>query len=262
MDSVGETDWHQVFDEICARRGASANAELAQQLCARKGRNGERDFQAALRNINNWRNGTNLPQKANLRLLTELLDIEADQELLVRWRSAYQAARSRRSHLDGAGAERGRSRIWHDARKLMPKLASTAVAVTVLSAAMAGIMVLTGLVPPTGPQADGGDVEVTRTIGYRPYTELEVGQSAIIQARRGPCGEQPPLWHHIEHELPLLLFGRFEDAGLGQSISDTCRGLTPGRLVRYVATKPGTEVFDLFQRTLKVVVRPAGGEGT
>lgn len=259
MTSREAASWHRIFDDICVRRGASANAELAQRLCARKGRNSDRDYQAALRSIVNWRSGANLPQRSNFRLLTELLGIDADKALLARWRNAYQEATStRQAH--GEELPIGEAGIVTGVFE-KPRFAVAAIAVVLLGAVLAGAWVYRGQGALESAVDDGGEVETTRTIGYRAYTELTVGQSAIINAKRGACGQPPPPWQHFEHELPLLLFGRLEDAGLGHSRSDTCGGLTPGRLVRYVATEPGTEIFDLFQRTLKVTVHPADADG-
>lgn len=260
MNPAEGLDWHELFDEICVQQGHSTNAELAQMLCAIKDRTSERDYQAALRSLTNWRNGTNLPHKANFRLLTAMLRVETNRQLLAHWRASYLAAKSRRDHLE-VDAPAGDATLF----RTLAGGVNTRTGVVVLAVALFATVTTLGsywLVSTRGSTGlDVDNVENTRTISYRPYTELKVGESAIITARRGDCGRPPPPWNHFEHEMPLLLFGRFEDAGPGQSDSNRCRGLTPGRLVRYVATEPGTEIFDLFQRTLKVTVLPAEADG-
>jgi len=241
-DEAGHAEWRKLLAELVDENGGEDR--IASRFCAAAGRRTETSFQSAKRSISNWLSGAAVPQRRNFSLLTQALDIR-DEQRLKQWRALYVEARDRRqppeAEQEESPAERPAFRAADFGRPL--SLAVTA-AVAAVVAALVGYYML---------PAVGDD---SRTIGYLPFAELKVGESVLVHAKRGECGKPPPEWHEIEHEIPVLATGRLVDDGLGTSRSTTCGGLTPGRLVRFEAQQPGEEVFDLFQRKIKVVVHP------
>jgi len=246
-------DWHDLLDGLVTRKGGLAT--LAAMICKATGRNSERDFETARRNLLNWTSGRAVPQRRNFALLTQLLDVASDPDVLARWNALYAAARlpeetaagTMPSLLEGADAPAMAAAPGSKPARRPFLFTRWRVAASI---AIVSVMACTiGYRTLVVARDDG------RVIGYRAYTELNVGESRLVHARRGECGRRPPEWHEMEHELPDIEIGRFVDDGLGESQSDRCGGLTPARLVRFVAEKPGAEVFDLFQRKLKIVVR-------
>jgi len=234
------SDWRCLLEELVAARGGQA--EVASRLCKITRRSSERDFETAKRNLANWTAGSTLPQRRNLAALSQALRVEEEPQLLARWNALYSKARDAEVPVQESDGPATPSKRAFRQRALQWPIMSAAAAV------IAAAMVL-------GYWALGSAAgEDERTIGYLPFAELKVGESVLVHAKRGECGQAPPEWYQIEHEIPALQTGRLVDDGLGTSRSTTCGGLTPGRLVRFVAERPGDETFELFQRKIRVLV--------
>lgn len=243
VDDRAFADWRSMLESSVAARGGPA--EIADRLCRISGRRSAQDFETARRNIANWMSGHAVPQRRNFKILTEALGLAGDAGQLARWNSLYVRARGPLPAADqhegapaapAVAATHGRTRVprWIGGAAI--------VAAACLAAAVA-------MSPSSRPAADD-----SRTIGYLPFAELKAGESVLIHAKRGACGAPAPDWREFEHQLPDLKTGRLVDGGPGMSRSTTCGGVTPGRLVRYVAETPGDEVFELFERRIRVVV--------
>ncbi len=237
--------WCALLDELVDAHGGED--EVAARFCAISRRDSGANYLAAKRSLSNWLAGAAVPQRKNYQILTRALKVEDDKEKFAQWKALYAQARDRGPSAD-AQADVPASvdapmPIPVPFRQRLPRW-SIGMALAVIVAGGLGYAML----------ASAGDD--SPTIGYLPFAELKVGESVLVHAKRGECGKPPPEWREIEHEIPVLKTGRLVDDGLGTSRSTTCGGLTPGRLVRFEAQYPGEEVFELFQRQIKVVVLP------
>lgn len=239
MSARGENPgtWHELLERIISEQGGQA--AVASRLCEASGRGSERDFETARRNLANWSSGKAVPQHRNFTLLSNVLKVNDSPERALRWNELYRDARG--DPADNA-ARQG--------------LVSSGRAMSLRYPARFAALLVAALAFASGYWLMQSRADDSRTIGYLPYAELKVGESVIVHAKRGECGKPPPEWYEFAHEVPALQTGRLVDEGLGTSRSNTCGGTTPGRLVRFVAETPGEEEFDLFQRTIKVVVKP------
>ena len=86
---------------------------------------------------------------------------------------------------------------------------------------------------------------------------MTVGQEKLIHAVRGDCGKMPPTWETLERGLDKVLTGTFSDGGLVRRNSVFCKGLTPARAVRFTATTPGVEEFQVQGDRIKMTVKAA-----
>ena len=98
-------EWHRLFDAACDRKGFFDNSELASLFCARAGRTRREDFEAAKAKLRGWRAGRRVPRRANFFILSELLQVDRDPDLL----SAGAISGPRRARTD-ARARPGRAR--------------------------------------------------------------------------------------------------------------------------------------------------------
>ena len=89
---------------------------------------------------------------------------------------------------------------------------------------------------------------------WRELSELKVGDSVVIHAKRGRCGEQPPSWEQVFEYLPESLTGIWSDGGVGYRVSRSCGGATPARAVVFTATRPGEERFMLYEDPITIRV--------
>src|SRR5690606_22314290 len=60
--------------------------------CEAAGNGGQKEYDTALRNLNNWRSGRHIPRLRSLRILEQMLGIGDDPALLERWTVLYRQA--------------------------------------------------------------------------------------------------------------------------------------------------------------------------
>lgn len=250
--ATGAAHWHDMLRGLVDAKGGEAAVALA--YCKVTRRKSATSFETARRNLSNWITGASLPRRQNFLALTRALDIREATDAMERWTGLYDRARAKAGAQQPAGATTGLAGTLPAPAETtrMPRLDR---ALTVRHAAWGSLALLVAATAWMAvPNAASGDDE--RTIGYLPFAELRVGETVLVHAKRGACGQPAPEWREFAHEIPALATGRLIDDGEGTSRSTTCGGTTPGRLVRFVAEKPGDETFDLFQRKIHVIVTP------
>lgn len=249
-----EEDWCGLFDRLCSQ-SACDSGDLAAEFCRLSGKTGERDFTAAMRNLQNWRAGRNLPQRRNFRLLTEMLDLRRDPVLLERWQKLYaeaHAASAADRLISGSSSEGSSSEVlWQTEPGLLGVVKR--LQVRNLAFLLGGALILSTMV---WWEVDGGtsgtpDLPV---IHYRQNVGLQVGETVTIHGKRGECGEAPPPEDVVRRDLPVVKFGRLEIGGLGRRFSHRCDGETPARAILYTGEQPGIDRFQLYGDPLVVTV--------
>lgn len=254
--------WHELFDALCVERGHYDNLALAGAFCARTGAGSRAAYEAALKNLNNWRQGHHRPSPRNFRILTQLLELDADPALLARWNALYKASPSPATpgvSDEGATpaptptpAPPSRFRPLPFGRRGLP----IAAACLALAAVVWGVSLLLPASKAVGV-ATVGPIDVTgQQVYYLEQVTARVGESAVIHGKRGlRCGEQPPPWEEVLPYLPELSTGVWTDGGVGFRVSRACGGATPVRAVVFTATRPGLDAFLLYDDpvTLRVV---------
>lgn len=268
--------WHLLFDALCDRAGYFDDADLAGAYCALVGNDQRKQFEAAARNLNNWRSGRHLPRPANLRLLARLLKVADDPELQQRWTLLYKQARQMEASLSdallpavvsGRGvalprpvptglATRVPAALPVPARSFVEggrRWSSAQVALACLLflsvGAAAGAAVATYGWRPWRGVADDAPI-----VPFRPKIEMKLGETRIIHAERGDCGRLPRDWPVVLAHLPHVRTGTFSDGGLARRFSKFCQGLTPARAIRFTATAAGVEEFEIQGDFFKLTV--------
>ncbi|MET3660756.1 hypothetical protein [Aquamicrobium ahrensii] len=237
------SQWHILLDELCECRGYIDNAKLASQLCRRSGKSAQEDFNAAEKNLRNWRLGRHLPLRRNFMILAELLGVSDDPELLRQWNLLYSAARGRdvpdrRQIADEA--EIVRQANHRPARRLL----------------WAGAITLTAVLAVTGFRWMASDPYADLPmIGYDARVRMLVGESRLIHGDRGDCdGGNVPGWGYTMPRVPFSTLGTFSDGGLARKMSNFCNAVVPVRAVRFTARKAGVEEVRLLDDFVKIFV--------
>ncbi|MBN16403.1 MAG: hypothetical protein CMJ15_14510 [Pelagibacterium sp.] len=237
---AGYRHWHELLDAICIRQGHLDNMALAEELCLASGSKSQESFEATLRNLHNWRNGTHVPRRRNFLLLTKVLQIESREDLSAGWNALYQEARKpAETGANDSKIDNGRTQI----RQLQLMLAGTVICLIGLAGTLAYLL----LSP--APQSTGYP-----EIEYHRLVTLGVGDSEIIHGRRGACGEMPPAWEVTRKDLPDIDIGSWSDGGIGLRNSRSCGGPTPARALMFTATAPGRTDFDLYSDPITIRV--------
>ncbi|MFC3073719.1 hypothetical protein ACFOHH_11460 [Shinella pollutisoli] len=252
--------WHLLFDALCNRSGDYDNARLGSDYCSRLGRRGEAHFETAVRNLRNWRSGRHIPRRRNFMILTELLDVARDPELLARWNALY--ARAREMEEGGSGDDQDGDPA--DAVFVPAVLPAAAVPTPVLRrfdgrSVLAGLALFCcGVVAAelyrAAPWHWFYAVQKPPLIVWRPHVSLMVGESLVIHGERGDCGKPPPDWEYVLTRLPISRIGTFSDGGIVRRNSNFCRGETPARAVTFTAGKPGVEELLVLGDVMRVTV--------
>lgn len=242
--------WNKLFDALCDERGFSDNMSLAARYCELTSGRGQKHFDTAVRNLNNWRSGRHLPRPRSVRVLARLLSLETDPELLARWDLLYDKARTATDGSIGHEPDEGSPlvREWkttqHGGRVL-----------TILAGlGLFSLGVATGLAWDSEWRPWPTDVDNAPLISYLPEVRLVVGQSRIIHGERGDCGKRPREWRDVWGNLPSSRIGDFTDAGVVRRYSMFCKGVTPARGVRFTAKAPGTEEMYVVGDYMKITV--------
>lgn len=262
QDIEGQSTWHQLADRLCSEPGNDP-AEVASRYCRAIGRNSRSDFDAALKNIRNWRSGRHVPRRHNARALATALGLADNADLKRRWDELLDEAlklEARQEPADDgnvppeANAPPAPARWNRSAWMRRTALLSAFVGVFFLGAAAHATF--PALMPDWSDGAAKAAAEKAgRVVGVVPYARMKVGESVVVIAARGSCGNEPPGWDALQAKLPKsLVAGELSDDGLGFSDSVTCGGLTPGRLIRFTGVRPGTDEFSLFGSRITMVV--------
>lgn len=247
--------WHLLFNDLCNRAGHYDDASLASAYCALTGTTGQRQFDATVRSLNNWRSGRHVPQPRHAEALVRLLDIDGDPELHARWTILYRQAKA----VDTAAPPRRQEQALPPTP---PMAAARRLAWPARHQILGGIAlflagVLAGMAFTTpGWRPWGGMADHTPIIRFEPLVTMKVGESRPIYAYRGDCGRLPPAWEHIEAELPSPSLGSLSDGGLARRNSKFCQGLTPAQAIVFSASTAGVEEFKIQGDFFKMTVEP------
>jgi len=243
--------WHELFDALCERNGLSDNMSLAARYCEMTSGRGQKQFDTAVRNLNNWRSGRHLPRPRSARVLSRLLGVESDPGLTAQWNALYDQARNASDGLagepagDAAFPASGGKRMGIDGRLILTVLAG---------AGLFAMGLATGLAWDTQWRPWRTAVDDAPLITYLPEVRLVVGQSRIIHGERGDCGRLPREWRDVWGNLPSSRIGEFSDAGVVRRYSMFCKGVTPARGIRFTAKAPGTEEMYVTGDYMKITV--------
>jgi len=256
--------WHELLDDLCKQLGHFDNAHLGSELCAKIGRMGREDFEAAQRNLRNWRAGRHVPQQRNFVILSQLLRVGGNPALREKWNALYGRAREQSPEPeDENGTGEGHSVVPIETRAVVQEAPGRGLAGPIKVALVGASMFFLGVAAASVPMGWTGlglsDENESRLIGHRPYLSLNVGDSAIIHgARAGECGGPAPAWDYVEVRLPVLQTGTFSDGGTGRRSSRFCKGMTAARAIKFTATGPGEDEFLLYGDFIKIVVTERG----
>lgn len=247
--------WHGLFDRLCLEQGHFDCKTLAGLYCDFLGKeNDAAAFDAAVKSLNNWRQGHHTPTRRNFRILTILLEVQDRRDVLEPWNALYEDALRRDSTAEG-GAD---APVEPELRKFQFRwIAAGVIGVVVVVAVFAMVWQQNGapkrlVIPPGPPVIDMSG----QRIYWREVSELSVGESVVIHGKRGDrCAEQPPPWAEVLPLLPQLSTGVWSDGGVGYRISRSCGGPTPARAVVFTATRAGVDKFMLYEDPITVTVK-------
>lgn len=221
-------EWHLLLDWLCKERGYRDNGALASELGRLSERDGAHDYETALKSVHHWRDGKHLPQKRNFALLTRILAVDKDKDLLRKWNELYATARRGGTNADAvidAGItpadKTARSRrilVW------FLGLGSAFFAGIVFAAYLQGVYLM----------AD-----------QRTDIMMRKGETVLINAGYGNCGGAPD-WNTIALRLPNATTGVFVDGGTRTRFSIACGGFAKTRAIRFTASARGEETFTLL----------------
>ncbi|MBD0417233.1 hypothetical protein [Oryzicola mucosus] len=251
LEQIGS--WHELFNLLCDRAGFVDTAQLAAQYCEVTKGSGQSHLETAMRNLSNWRTGKHLPRPRSVRILSQLLKVDDNPEVLSMWNALYQRAR-------GADTEEGPAYTSSVAPDATPRAhVSSATGFGIMSMVMAGIVLFavgvgTGAIASTGWRPWRTATDDAPLITYLPEVRLVVGQSRIIHGERGDCGQLPREWRDVWGNLPTSRIGEFTDGGLVRRYSMFCKGVTPARGIRFAALSPGTEEMYVTGDYMKITV--------
>lgn len=266
QDDWAEIDeWHVLFDRFCNHLGHYDNARLGGDYCARMGKRGEAHFEAAVRNLRNWRSGKHIPRQRNFMILTQMLGVQEQPALLPRWNALYARARAADDETRSLNAEDRENPLSEAETEPEPPASPSAVATRNNSrrmdwktAATGFTFFVCGIVAAEAYRMEPwhwfSSLSQPPLIVWRPHASMEVGESLIIHGDRGDCGKPPPNWEYVLTRLPVSRIGTFSDGGIVRRNSNFCRGETPARAVTFTATRPGIEEFLVLGDVMRVTV--------
>lgn len=242
------TKWHVLFDELCLKESGADTASLAARYCQLANGGGQKQFDAVLRNLNNWRSGRHIPRLKSLRILETMLDVGRDPELLDHWNALYKRAHKdfgdeSKSTMENIETPLSRS------RRANAGLAAGGGALFFAGAALGAAVVWSGVFE----RPFAADAPM---IDWEPVITMKVGESKVIHGERGDCGKAPREWDDVFNSLPVSEIGAFSDGGIVRRNSKYCKGPTPSRGIRFTATKPGIEEMRITGDFMKITVSP------
>jgi hypothetical protein len=248
--------WHLLFDRLCRLRGYPENAALASALCRQLGRSGEKDFQAAEKNLRSWRRGRRIPLRRNAAILARLLDVETDPVLKRMWNKTYRALQDgdeggRTTDLD-CEAPAADSIAPSRPATLSPRMA------LLLSATLPfGLLAAVGLPGLTVSDVVSIDTAKLPTVAYNARAFLSVGTEKLIHGAVEGCDGGPSEWAAIVDHLPTSETGIFADGGLATKMMNGCGKEMVVRAVRFIAIRPGVEELKVLNAYFKIEVTSA-----
>jgi hypothetical protein len=257
--------WHLLFDELCNRSGHYDNAGLASRYCTRLGKRGEGHFDTAVRNLRNWRSGRHIPRQRNFMVLSQVLEVAKDPDLLARWNELYAQVREAEGETDAVavfevGIEQPDTRTGPGAVSVDAAAVSGHKLPRVeMKTALVGLVffcggVLASEVYRAEPWLSLWPEPKAPLIVLRPHVSLQVGESIVIHGERGDCGKPPPDWEYVLTRLPISRIGSFSDGGVVRRNSNFCRGETPARAVTFTASRSGVEELLVLGDVMRVTV--------
>lgn len=265
--------WHELFDELCNRAGYYDTAALASAYCALTASKGERQFDTAIRNLNNWRSGRHLPRAGNLRIVAKLLKVTDSADLQAHWKALYKKAKDLEAERQSAALNvpaprtvAGRHLAPATVMQPLPYPSSSRTlelnrgrfsTVQLMASSMAMLVlggVLGSLITISDWRLWPGPADNAPIVPFKPLVTMRVGEARPIYAERGDCGKLPRDWPLVEADLPALRTGTFSDGGLARRHSKFCQGLTPARAIIFTAMEPGVEEFEIQGDFFKMTV--------
>lgn len=264
-------EWWRLFDALCIERGHVDNSQLAGEYCSLAKKKADGAYETALKSLNNWRKGLHMPSRRNFRLLTLLLGIEVGDEALLPWNRLYEEAQRRKPTVESENGEPNGTEDTPEASTPLSPVAASRQSRRwriAVAAALALLVAGVGMIGLSGwpePQTEGavrkkpepGPPVIDMTgerLYWRELSEVKIGESVVIHAKRGRCGEQPPSWEETFAYLPELATGIWSDGGVGYRVSRSCGGATSARAVVFTATRPGEERFMLYEDSITIRV--------
>lgn len=245
------SDWHSLLSALCIRQGHVGNSELAYLFGRKTGKLSQKEAEAAARNLSNWRNGANLPSRANFQILTDILAVERTEELKKHWRLLYSSALQSKT-LPRSSDTRSVSQItFFGGRIALSTLLFTGL---FIGSVTLTILVVNWFTDEMRPLANN-------SIVWRKNVTMTVGHKIVVHGKKGACGKMPPSIENIMANLPKnLTTGRLVTGELGLRASNGCNGLTPAREIVFEALAPGRETFFLFENDINVRVTSEPGK--
>lgn len=244
--------WHELLDALCVDQNHLDNMTLAGRLCDASGAKSQAAFEAALKNLRNWRQGVHVPQRRNVLLLAKLLRVDRSRALRERWNVLHAEARAgaQEETPDGPGEpdalpEPARPR----GRFVLAGAAATFGAA--LGAAFVFFSWPGGVEPAPDP---AGSFEGIRADYVRTIT-AKVGDALIVHGARGEACGPAPDWERASARLPRLTTGALTDGGVGTRYSRQCGGSVPARAILFTATTPGVEQISLYGDPITINVQ-------
>ena len=242
-------DWNALFDALCRLRGYGENAELASAFCRLMGRSGERDFQAAEKNLRDWRLGRRIPLRRNAAILARLLDVEADPALKRRWDETYRALHG------GAVLSEGEEAPAGESAPIVKTRWTPRMALLLAAALPAGLLAAAGMKGTASP--DG--IAALPTVAYNARAFLSAGTEKLIHGAIEGCDGEPAQWANIEPRLPESRTGVLVDGGLATQMMNSCGREVVVRAVKFIALTPGVEELMVLDTYFKIEVTSPPG---
>lgn len=265
--------WHDLLDTLCFQKGYVNHSDLAYAFCQKTGKTSQTDMETATRNINNWRSGSHIPNRKNIRILADILAVSRDERLKKHWYALYRdadksARQSSALPLPSVAPSKPPLAVEHTTIPDMAPLSSTPAPSPVepprqrlYSLLFVGALVgASGLVW-WGFKVNTEQVQMSllaeNNIPWIRNLTLHVGEEAVVHGKRGTCGELPASPEKIEKSLPKhLKTGILTTGRLGLRTSRRCDGATPAREIVFQARKPGKERLHLYGDAINIHVLP------
>lgn len=235
--------WHELLDALCVEQNHLDNMTLAARLCEAGGNKSQAAFEAALKNLRNWRQGIHVPQRRNVLLLAKLLRVDRSPALRERWKVLHAEARAGAPEETPAGA--GQPVALPSPPRPRRRLVFVGVAAAFGVAFGVAFAFFSWPANVESAPDSAGSFEGIRADYVRTVT-AKVGDALIIHGARGEtCGPAPD-WERASAGLPQLTTGDLTDGGVGTRYSRQCGGRVPARAILFTATRPGVEQISLY----------------
>ncbi len=241
--------WNALFGALCANQGLGSVNDLAHVYCDNTGRRSQRDLDAAVRNINNWRKGSHTPSAKNLAILADILNVASDPALNEAWRTLYVKAKCQ-PEFDSNETVTVRSRNSRMTTLFRGEHRRIAFVIGTLIVTAASVSGFTAW-----HASSQASVTSERPIAFRSKVTLKVGQSVVIHGYRAGCGKPAPDRESTTSKFPPKIgVGTLTAGDTGVRYSRHCKGDTPAREVIFHAERVGSEMIELFGDAITLTV--------